>query len=245
MDNMSDVQTVGAYAFDGCNVLRIVAYHREQRDWYQIGYADGNQKLQNAYIMCRMTINAKVDDPATGRLRCRIDGGELSGPVSFVQETVMADSRVELIPVPAEGYCFEKWKTSKGYDLKKPLSSYDCPLTICYVGGLEPVAHFRKIPERIGATELKLPDGLTELGADAFKGIAVRAVLLGENVTKIGAGAFADCPRLEQITFLAADVQIDGDPFENLDKTKPYCYAPAGSETARRLRQLKLSVIEE
>ena len=57
------------------------------------------------------------------------------------------------------------------------------------------------------------PAKLTEIGEEAFAGVAATAVKLGENVSSIGSRAFADCPNLSAIYIPAATKSIDESAF--------------------------------
>ena len=69
---------------------------------------------------------------------------------------------------------------------------------------------------------LKLPAGLTRIADEAFANIAAGSVEVSENVTAIGARAFADCKNLREI-FIPASVQtIDDTALEGCGKVTVY-----------------------
>ncbi len=47
----------------------------------------------------------------------------------------------------------------------------------------------------------RVPDGIAEITADAFKGASISKVIIPASVTKIGNGAFADCINLTSVVF--------------------------------------------
>ena len=82
------------------------------------------------------------------------------------------------------------------------------------------------LPRTPAATVLRLPAGLTEIGAEAFAGIAAEKVVVPDGVTRIGDRAFADCPNLKEME-LPAGVTFEGKP---LDGSGPvFVYGPEGS----------------
>ena len=58
-----------------------------------------------------------------------------------------------------------------------------------------------------------LPKGLREIGASAFRGLAMTAVRCPDGLTKIGAYAFADCTELLQLEIPASVTDIDDTAF--------------------------------
>ena len=66
-----------------------------------------------------------------------------------------------------------------------------------------------------GLSTLELPDSLTEIGAEAFTGVAAEVVIIPASCTSIGSRAFADCKNLKYIVLpLGADITPANDAFE-------------------------------
>lgn len=70
------------------------------------------------------------------------------------------------------------------------------------------------LPELTGST-LRLPEGITVVEAEAFRGCGMTAVTLPASCLTVGSRAFADCPRLMRITVLNPDCDIAPDAFGN------------------------------
>lgn len=75
------------------------------------------------------------------------------------------------------------------------------PVTVTYSGQLEP--------------DYTLPASLTTLEMEALQGTDAAAVLIPVSLQEIGSKAFSSCSRLSQVTFMADDVTIAEDAFEN------------------------------
>ena len=73
---------------------------------------------------------------------------------------------------------------------------------------------------------LQLPAQLTAVEADAFRGSPAERVVVGERVTEIRAGAFADMANLRTVEFKGVDTEIVEGAF-NTDGLTFLC--PAGS----------------
>jgi len=54
---------------------------------------------------------------------------------------------------------------------------------------------------RTGEKDIIIPDGITAIGKDAFKGCAIDSVTIPPSVTQIGDRAFEDCRFLTKVTF--------------------------------------------
>ena len=81
---------------------------------------------------------------------------------------------------------------------------------------------------------IELPEMLTEIGEEAFKGISASCVEISPNVAFINARAFADCANLRQIT-IPADVQtIDDTALAGCSGVT--IYGTAGTEAQRFAR---------
>ena len=72
-----------------------------------------------------------------------------------------------------------------------------------------------------------LPAQTGEIGEEAFAGIRAESVQLGENVTAVGARAFAGSSELKALIVSGSDTAFDETALENCDSVT--VYAPAGS----------------
>ena len=93
---------------------------------------------------------------------------------------------------------------------------------------------------RGGAAEVEIPwnlDGhmVTEIGAEAFAGSAVRSVQLPVGVRVIRTGAFRDCGKLERV-ILPAAVTIAQDAFDGISDEAVF-FVPEGSASQRWCQQ--------
>lgn len=68
----------------------------------------------------------------------------------------------------------------------------------------------------LGEPEFVVPENVTEIGENAFKGRSIQKITIGKNVTKIGEGAFSGCLDLEEVIFEAgtASLTIGANAFE-------------------------------
>ena len=72
-----------------------------------------------------------------------------------------------------------------------------------------------------------LPAQTGEIGEEAFAGIKAESVLLGEEVTRVGAKAFAGSTDLSALIVMGSDTAFDESALEGSDFVT--VYAPAGS----------------
>lgn len=70
--------------------------------------------------------------------------------------------------------------------------------------------------ETVEEPDFILPAALVTIEEEAFRGDAFTYVRLSENVTSIGARAFADCPNLRHIYIAEKTTSIDDDAFEGI-----------------------------
>ena len=85
-----------------------------------------------------------------------------------------------------------------------------------------------------GGGELKIPDGVREIGARALFGDEMEAVDLPDSLTRIGAWAFAYCRDLERISLPAHLEEIGAHAF-----ARTY-YELAGGEESKDGEQTEL-----
>ena len=67
-------------------------------------------------------------------------------------------------------------------------------------------------------TDVVVPDGITEIGSDAFSWSGVTSVVIPEGVTAIGSGAFTWCKALTSITLPNSMTDIGGGAFGDCDR---------------------------
>jgi len=79
-------------------------------------------------------------------------------------------------------------------------------------------------------TVFTVPAALTEIGEEAFAGIAAECVQISDNVVNIGSRAFADCASLQQIAIPASVQTIADDALAGANVT---VYGQAGTEAER------------
>ena len=78
---------------------------------------------------------------------------------------------------------------------------------------------------------IELPEMLTEIGEEAFKGISASCVEISPNVAFINARAFADCANLRQVTISANVLTIDDTALAGCSGVT--IYGAAGTEAQR------------
>ena len=87
---------------------------------------------------------------------------------------------------------------------------------------LEEACFMRGRPDNL-SDELRLPEGLTELGDSAFEGCtSLVSVTLPESLETVGDCAFADCPSLREITVGSGVKRIGADMVVNTAATIKY-----------------------
>ena len=122
---------------------------------------------------------------------------------------------------PRFGYELESLRVKQGEtDLSVTDNSFVMP-----EGDVTVTAAFRALPT------LTLPAGLTEIGEEAFAGIAAEYVQVTENVVSIGSRAFADCGNLRETAIPAGVQTIADDALSGC--TDVTVYGKTGSEAQR------------
>lgn len=86
---------------------------------------------------------------------------------------------------------------------------------------------------------LRLPDGLREIEAEAFEGIAANVAAVPDGCTSIGARAFADCPNLVKTQLPASVTSISRSAFD----ASVVIEAPEGSYAAQFARRYGFPLI--
>jgi hypothetical protein len=76
----------------------------------------------------------------------------------------------------------------------------------------------RKIPDRMfinnkSIESVIIPDGVTEIGKEAFAGSGLKSITIADSVTKIGPSAFKYCGRLTAVTLPAGLKMIEEEAF--------------------------------
>ena len=74
----------------------------------------------------------------------------------------------------------------------------------------------------LGQVTFRTPANLTEIGEEAFEGIAAKVVQISDHVTTIGHRAFAGS-QIEQIVIPDSVTQIEGNPFEGCRNVMVFC----------------------
>lgn len=91
------------------------------------------------------------------------------------------------------------------------------------------------VRETLMAT-LILPSALQVVDTEAFRGnTAIQRVVLGDQVIRVEAYAYADCSQLQIVEFRNGNCQVDPTAFEGCDPELKF-YCPAGSGLAQQLR---------
>ena len=159
------------------------------------------------------------------------DGQGNYGAAGHVALTLTAEA--------AEGYRFCGWYDSErdegaGTQLMRPVSLVSretvMETEVRAEDGAVPMLTAAFVPE-FGEAELKLPGNLTEIGENAFRGIAAASVEVPQGVARIGAGAFADCEGLRQIR-LPGNCEVTADAFRDCGKVAVYAPGGGAAETA-------------
>lgn len=71
-----------------------------------------------------------------------------------------------------------------------------------------------------GLTGIKLPEGITEIGASAFRSTGLASITLPSTVTEINSFAFSDCEKLEVIKIPSGVTEISSSAFYNCKSLK-------------------------
>lgn len=94
-----------------------------------------------------------------------------------------------------------------------------------------------------GLTGIKLPEGITEIGASAFRSTGLASITLPSTVTEINSFAFSDCEKLEVIKIPSGVTEISSSAFKNCKGLKsielPDSITSIGSEMFYGCESLK------
>ena len=88
------------------------------------------------------------------------------------------------------------------------------------------------------APDLKLPNALTTIGAEAFSGTAFTGAIIPDSVTRIEAGAFADNSKLARVYIPDTVTEIDPDAFQTGQNLVIYCEPGGVAESYAKAKNI-------
>ncbi len=219
----------------GFEYYAYVQIQPEDADVRTVTFASTDEKVvtvdAQGWVRARNPGSAVISATAHNGLTARVNVTVV--PIEFV----VYPEEENLVLEPGHEVRFEMYVTSEGYEgVEMPVvyassNPYVMPVPN-YVGdayGENPGFTWitmsitgtdisvKWLVEVLSYDQVRLPDGLTVVEPDAFRGTAVTCVIIPESVRTIGAKAFADCTRLGSIVIPAGVQDIAADAFSGSD----------------------------